>query len=236
MASKDYLKLYYADVAPLKDGALFAEFFNDMGEDRKRKIIRAAKEDDKRLLLGAGVLLDIAIREEGMDPRFLTVKKRDDGKPYVAGEPFFFNLSHSGERVMCAISSLEVGCDVEKVRDANMSLAGRFFSGDEYNMLKRCPDYMRPELFTQIWTVRESAAKLTGEGIKAISRFGTIIMQKEPESALYGLTEAQNDGSEELSERRFLCKTYLAEKDYAYSVSSAENIFPARMVREELSK
>ncbi len=41
--------------------------------------------------------------------------KNEFGKPYVRGNEIFFNLSHSGNSALVAISDKPVGCDIEEI-------------------------------------------------------------------------------------------------------------------------
>ena len=46
-----------------------------------------------------------------------------------------FNLSHSGDYVLCAYSDVakaQVGCDLEEVKELRLSVARRFFGEREY--------------------------------------------------------------------------------------------------------
>ena len=53
------------------------------------------------------------------------------GKPYITDCPYRFSLSHSYGKSFCAVGRVEVGCDVEKIREIDLSIAKRFFSSDE---------------------------------------------------------------------------------------------------------
>lgn len=92
-----------------------------------------------------------------------------NGKPYLQDYPFYFNLSHSGEYVFCAISDREVGVDIQQYRPADEArLARRFFSEEERKALEGCLDREEQrELFYRLWVRKEAYGKLTGEGIAA---------------------------------------------------------------------
>ena len=76
----------------------------------------------------------------------------ENGKPCV--DKINYNISHSGNIVICAVSEQAVGCDVELVRDIKQNVAEKYFSEQEKKM-----DFFR------VWTAKESYLKMTGEGI-----------------------------------------------------------------------
>ncbi|MDO5402718.1 MAG: 4'-phosphopantetheinyl transferase superfamily protein [Eubacteriales bacterium] len=109
-----------------------------------------------------------------------------NGKPEFKqqGSPkIFFNLSHAGEFVVCAIGDKPVGIDIEGNRRISLKTAKRFFTEAEYqwvcgNMLTgsgagKCQEnYTQLEdtggqqkRFFRIWTMKEAYSKLTGVGI-----------------------------------------------------------------------
>ena len=79
------------------------------------------------------------------------------GKPYLAKEPdIHFNLSHSGEWAVCAISSSPVGVDIQHCDEGRRDVASRFFH-------------------RAIWTVYRSSAEtraftVSGHSRRALSR------------------------------------------------------------------
>lgn len=68
---------------------------------------------------------------------------------------------------VCAISDKEIGIDIERMRDniKVTDLAKRFFSKEEQQETLDCSGEERLELFTKIWTAKESYFKYTGEGL-----------------------------------------------------------------------
>ncbi|WP_369789882.1 4'-phosphopantetheinyl transferase superfamily protein [Rouxiella sp. WC2420] len=93
------------------------------------------------------------------------------GKPVFAdpAQPEF-SLSHSGNRLLVAISKHgAVGCDIEVHRDRpNMlRLAQAVFSVEEQSWLSHQPQ--PKEAFWQLWCLREAALKQQGSGIWAMA-------------------------------------------------------------------
>lgn len=152
-------KLYVMDVSFLEDPEEFEYWYEKMKPQRRKKIDAIKPEASKRLSLGAGILLDRALREIGITEYELV--ERGSGKPYLAcvtecvtdeasagGKPYlsdvtghpcdiFFNLSHSGTKVALGISDKEIGVDIEKIRHFKDSLIKRVFTEEERQLAQR---------------------------------------------------------------------------------------------------
>nr|WP_237391871.1 4'-phosphopantetheinyl transferase superfamily protein [Paenibacillus dendrobii] len=76
-----------------------------------------------------------------------------------------FNISHSGEWVVCALDSLPVGVDVEEIKEAPFEISKRFFSREERTFLFNEAEEVRNESFYYIWTLKESYIKAIGQGL-----------------------------------------------------------------------
>ncbi|MBQ8117034.1 MAG: 4'-phosphopantetheinyl transferase superfamily protein [Lachnospiraceae bacterium] len=124
-------------------------------------------------------------------PREFTYVYSAKGKPQFAdnlggtdGFPFF-NLSHSGHYVCCAVASEPVGIDIQQMRPLNsLRVAERYFSEREKQALEACADSRtRQELFYRVWVKKEACAKLTGEGISAEIRVDTMTVSNAETAA-----------------------------------------------------
>jgi len=168
-------KIYIADADALSDKELFLRCYNAVDIQRRRKTDKYYFDKDKRLSLAAGVLLLCALREHGIEsPEFAF---GENGKPYIKNcTGFYFNLSHSGSRAVCAVSDSEVGCDVEIIKEAHLDLAKKFFSKDECFAVENAPSKEdKKSMFYRIWTGKESYIKATGEGMKEkLSSFSVL--------------------------------------------------------------
>ncbi len=158
-------KVYIADTSALRDDAVFERCLTRVSGERVNKINRCAKHEDKIRSLAAGLLLEKALDDVGVSER--EIRTDDNGKPYLANGAVFFNLSHSGGRVMCAVSDMEVGCDVQKVGEANTKIADRFFDPSERLQINAIADKSeRTNMFYRLWTLKESYVKALGTGLK----------------------------------------------------------------------
>ena len=208
------IKVYVGDTSSLKDEILFEKLFETVPSQRKEKINRISRPEDKRLSLGVELLLKKALSDIGIDN--YKVERSKNGKPCIKGEEnLFFNLSHSGERVMCAVSSLEVGCDVEKIKPVNLKIAKRFFFENEYKAIAELTtEEEQQNMFFRLWTLKESFMKVTGLGMKLpLDSFSIEISKNE-------ISVTQN-----VDENTYFFKEYDLEPDYKYSVCGLVNAF-----------
>ena len=77
---------------------------------------------------------------------------------------FDFNISHSGDYAVLALSDGRVGIDVEKIRPVDFKIAEACFHGKELESFNFDPD-KRPENFYRLWTLKESFIKAVGQGL-----------------------------------------------------------------------
>lgn len=152
--------VYVADVRHLPDPKEVPGSMELLSAERKNKIERLARPEDRRLSLGAGLLLQQVLKKYGIENQ--SISYGENGKPQM--EDVYFNLSHSHHMVACAISDKPVGCDIEKVRDIKENVATRFFSEQEITYIEEAED--EKDMFFRLWTIKESYMKMTGDGLK----------------------------------------------------------------------
>ncbi len=129
----------------------------------RRRFVRARA--GLRRILGA---------ELGIAAHTLAFTYGEHGKPALHGYPdLHFNLSHSGERALLAISTQgEVGVDLEQLRAraAVLPLARRFLSEAESAYVTAAQGRARDHAFLRCWTRKEAVLKATGRGIGVDTR------------------------------------------------------------------
>lgn len=134
-----------------------------VSKSRQEKIDFYRFDKDKKLSCGAYLLLKKLLLEKNIkNPLFKTGKY---GKAYICNyENIHFNLSHSGKIVLCAISDMEVGVDVEYIdREIDLNIAKNYFFNREYESIMKSAD--PSEEFFNYWVLKESYMKYTGLGM-----------------------------------------------------------------------
>lgn len=155
------MKLYIADLSNLPDPLSCPEMLQELSKERQHRIHSMKQVQSRKQSMGAGLLLKKVLALYHIE--ISSVMAGEHGKPMVEG--LEFNLSHSGNLVICAVSDQPVGCDVELLRKAPARVAERYFSRDEQEYLSRfCGEDYDKEFF-RLWTMKESYVKMTGEGI-----------------------------------------------------------------------
>jgi 4'-phosphopantetheinyl transferase len=88
--------------------------------------------------------------------------------PTLAGDKLEFNLSHSHEVALIAVTrEKEIGVDVERVREdfAFAEVAERYFTAKEVSALRALPGGLQRRAFYQCWTSKEAFLKARGVGL-----------------------------------------------------------------------
>jgi len=147
--------------------------------DIHRRRFVAARASLRRVL---GLCLD-------RDPAGLTFEYTDRGRPSLrlASHPDFdFNLAHSGDLALLALSSRTVGVDVEQRREIPnaLDIARRFFSPREVAALKHLTENERRDGFVNAWTRKEALIKAVGAGLGALEEMEVSLAPDETPTVL----------------------------------------------------
>ncbi|MDR0765746.1 MAG: 4'-phosphopantetheinyl transferase superfamily protein [Odoribacteraceae bacterium] len=105
------------------------------------------------------------LREQGRGDNH-EIRKGEKGKPYIKGvRGLYFNVSHSGERVVAAFSGKEVGIDIERHGRVRLEIATRFFHAGEVAALLSLAGEERERALADYWAIKESFLKYLGTGL-----------------------------------------------------------------------
>ena len=153
------IKLAYCDVENLD----LKKAYLLVPKERREKIDFYRFNKDKKLSAGAFLLLKKLLSDENI-PNF-KIKTGKYEKPYISdNKNIYFNLSHSGKMVLCAISDRELGVDIE-INDPtiDLNIAKHYFYNSEYENIMNSKN--SPDEFFRYWVLKESYMKYTGLGM-----------------------------------------------------------------------
>lgn len=145
------VKVWLADIRPLLAEEMYQECYQRLPLWRRRKADRINSAAGRARSAGAWALREYA-------------RARME-----VCEDAVYNLSHSGDYALCAISSRKgarLGCDVETVKGFREKVAERFFCQKEYaHLMSLGEGDARTDMFYRYWVLKESFMKATGRGM-----------------------------------------------------------------------
>lgn len=125
-----------------------------------------------RFITARGILRMLLANYLNQSPDQLAFCYGDRGKPALAKGELQFNVSHSEDFALYALScDRAVGIDVEKIRaiDNLEGLTSRFFTLGEHQAIVQLPMEQREKMFFRYWTCKEAYLKATGEGLSQLA-------------------------------------------------------------------
>lgn len=136
--------------------------------------------DGHRTLCGEILIKSMLAKQLKMPISHIEFEKNECGKPYLKGHPIYFNLSHSGDWVVAAMSDTLVGIDVELVKAIDLDIAKHFFTKQEYTWLSSIEeDKLRCKMFYMLWSGKESYMKMLGKGLSIPLNAFELIYKEE---------------------------------------------------------
>jgi 4'-phosphopantetheinyl transferase len=152
-----------------------------LSTDELERAARFHFERDRRRFVRCRALLrKLIARSIGCDAASLTFRYNAYGKPEL--DEIHFNVSHSANIAVIALTYAPIGIDVETINPSAevMSLARTAFSSAECGALAAMPHAERAAAFFRGWTRKEAYLKLLGTGFSLASDSFTVSLANEP--------------------------------------------------------
>lgn len=128
------------------------------------------------------------------------------GKPYFENSPWHFNISHSGDIVVCAVTrDAELGVDVEMISDVEIFSFKQHMTPRDWDLVVNATD--RQQSFYEYWTNKEAALKADGRGLSiSLNSFDII------------------DGKSTIENEHFFFSTIMVDRRYVCCISQKSEI------------
>ena len=175
--SKSEIHLWFASYGDF-DHAKLEE--NSLKWLTKNELIRLSHYYNERrrsqYLLGRLLTRNVLSQYSSIEPWDWRFDKNKFDKPILDPrheQDFSFNLSHSGNRLVLAVSkSNELGVDIERSDKMRRvaKIAGRYFANSEITELFDLPGSEQLSRFYDLWTLKEACLKAVGFGLAFPSR------------------------------------------------------------------
>ncbi|MBY0229774.1 MAG: 4'-phosphopantetheinyl transferase superfamily protein [Gemmataceae bacterium] len=154
-----------------------------LSQDERERAARLRHDKDRRQFVAArGGLRLVLGRTLGVPPESLAFEVAGAGKPGLAGSPLRFNVSHSYDAALIALSDAELGVDVELMRPRDIwpDMARRYFTPYEAERIGGETE------FYAVWTRKEAFLKALGLGLShGLERFSVSVPPDDPARILH---------------------------------------------------
>lgn len=118
-------------------------------------------------------LLAELLETYGIDYKKINIKLNKYNKPYIDNFDIYFNMSHSKDLCVCAVSRKEIGIDIEKIRKVNLKTIHHFATEEEIMYILKNEKKIFYRLF-EIFTLKEAYFKMLGTDLKDIKKVNFI--------------------------------------------------------------
>lgn len=194
----------------------FDHYMSQIPCQMQQKVLKYRRwQDAQSSLIGKNLLIR-GIRKFGFHKSALhDIRYNKYMRPYLPAN-IWFNISHSGNCVICAIcSDFEIGVDVEQIRSINIDDFNGHFNANEISKIHKADDKLFA--FYDLWTKTEAIVKADGRG-----------MNIDFKSLLFGKTDEVL-----LKERRWYLKEIKLDDMYCVNVATAAPV-KERMLIEKI--
>jgi 4'-phosphopantetheinyl transferase len=169
----------YSTVYPERlSPSAFQELLSRLPPELQQKVSACRRWQDAYGILFGKLLLARALRQAGLSGDLAGMQMTSYGRPYLEGygksNPeggqgnmgcMDFNISHSGNRVVCILSTQgRVGIDLEETGDITISDFQSQFTPSEWAAITGAA--MPLQAFYHYWTAKESLIKADGRGLQ----------------------------------------------------------------------
>ncbi len=184
------ITIYYAYYGTKLEALVYSRYLNLLPNHITEGIERYRKWEDSQASLMGKLLLRKGLEELGLNFSLKDLKYNKYGRPYIEGG-LDFNISHSGDYALCAISSTnKVGVDLQEIKPISISDFKGQFLEEEWEIINCSEDKCKK--FYHYWTAKEAAIKAAGKGLSIHLKEVRIMGDKvSVEGELWGLKTLQ---------------------------------------------
>lgn len=161
-------------------------FSRDLLSDQEQEHLTGYRVRDaaERYVVTRSLVRAVLSERLAISPRDIRVSRTDTGKPVIT-EGLHFNVSHSGDLILMAVSEdRAIGVDIERKREVQRvdALLRRWLSEEEQSAYAALHDggASASEAFLRLWSLKEARLKALGVGISGASGARLDIVEAFP--------------------------------------------------------
>lgn len=198
--------VYYTCFRTKEPDEVFEARLNSLPIQMIEEIRRFKRWQDSLASLCGKLLLREGLAEFKV-PRILSdVSYNECNKPYLKDNLVSFNISHSGNYVVCVVSNEveSIGIDIEQIKDIDINDFRKAWTNEEWKILTQGG----LKEFYEYWTKKESIVKADGRGLELDLRCIDV-----------------RDSKIKINNKLYFSKLLYLHNDYVVHLSSTKN-FP----------
>lgn len=164
----DYCIMDIRDV----DEATIRYYTSIMSAERQKAIQQYPSEPDRiRSVIGEMATRKLLSKHTCMPEKDILLCVGKNGKPLAKNINLEFNVSHSENYILCAVSESPLGADIETLREYDYLPVLRFFSPREraYILEPASDESKKLARFFEVWTFKEAYVKKHAKTIASIN-------------------------------------------------------------------
>ncbi|MCH2193547.1 4'-phosphopantetheinyl transferase superfamily protein [Kordia sp.] len=158
------IDIFYTSFTTPIEEAHYTKLLSLLPKDLQERNEKFVRWQDKHANLFGKLLLIEALKYHDInnDMRKL-ITYGAHKRPFLTLPQYDFNISHSGDYVMCAIGeNIRLGIDIEKRQHRNIENFDNSMTAQEWTEIQESNDSLKT--FYNYWTIKESVSKADGRG------------------------------------------------------------------------
>lgn len=158
------IRLFYTTFRRPLPEQQFERYLRALSQEQGKKVKAYHRWEDQHRSLFGKLLLAHALKVYQLDPILIhKIEKELNDRPFIKGI-FDFNITHSGEWVICAVSeTCRIGVDVEKIKEVDLNDYRKTMTQGQHQEISSSS---HPEkAFFRMWVIKESVIKAHGIGL-----------------------------------------------------------------------
>lgn len=158
------IDIFFTSFKEPLEHSLFSDYLSMLPPDLRKKNSQYLRWQDRHAHLFGRLLLIEALKSCDIENNIWDLIAYSSHKrPYLTLKEYDFNISHSGDYVICAIGkNIRLGIDIEEHRKRNLKDFRNLMTADQWDEINSAS---RPlNTFYKYWTIKESVIKADGRG------------------------------------------------------------------------
>ncbi|PTX61385.1 4'-phosphopantetheinyl transferase [Kordia periserrulae] len=187
------INIYYTYIHESIHQQLLNAYLHTFPQEFQTKVLKFRRWQDAQLSLLGRLLLRHSLQKLGKEALEQKLQYTAYNKPYFENNPLSFNISHSGNMAICAVSEhLQIGIDIEVKETINIHDFKLQMTDNEWNTIYNASQ--KQQAFYDYWTQKEAVIKAGGKGLSIDLKSYEIHKNKTHiEGIAYGLQKLHID-------------------------------------------